>query len=116
MIASASDAQLLLGRLKDSSHAVQIKLTGSEGMFEAIGTVEDYTLTTLRLAGVAWQFTVPLDGATYVFSDPHEVPIESVRESEVARYEQGLSVELADGSQLTILELKMALAKDEDEA
>jgi hypothetical protein len=56
---------------------------------------------------------VPLTGAEFSFSDPREIPVASVRESESARYEFGIAIDLPTGDRLSLLELKSH--EDEDD-
>ena len=42
----------------------------------------------------------------FSFSDPREIPVASVRESETAQYEFGIALQLPNGDQLVIMELK----------
>ena len=106
MITTFEDARLLFGRWKDSAPALRVKLMTDGLVLEATGTLIDFTVQALQLAGAAWQFTIPLAGANYVFSDPREIAVRSVRETESAKYEMGLALELPGGDRLVLLELK----------
>ena len=106
MITSFDDARLLFGRWKEDTPTLRVKLVSNSLVFEAAGTLTDFTIQTLQLAGPAWQFTIPLAGAHYVFSDPREIVVASVRETETAKYEMGLALELPSGDRLVLLELK----------
>ena len=112
MNASSEDARLLFDKWNRAAAPLRIKLTSSSLIFDGVGTVLDFTLSALRLGGHAWHLTVPLEASTYAFSDPREVPFESVREAETAQYEFGLSLRLSNGDQLAILELKASAQED----
>lgn len=84
-------------------------------VFEATGTLAEFTTSTLQLNGPAWQFTIPLEGARYVFSDPREIPIPAIRDAETAKYEFGLAIELPSGDRLVLLEIKAALEDSQEE-
>ena len=75
-------------------------------MFEGRGSVTHSAMQALELGSDSWRFTVPLTDATFVFSDPREIPIASIRETESAQYEFGLAVLLATGDKLVLVELK----------
>jgi hypothetical protein len=75
-------------------------------MFEGKGVVTQSSESTLELGSDEWRFTVPLGGASYVFSDPREIAIPSVREAELARYEFGIAVLLASGDKLVLVQFK----------
>jgi hypothetical protein len=62
--------------------------------------------TALQVGGESWQFTIPLEGASFAFSDPREALVESVREAESEKYDFGLAVNLANGDQIALMELK----------
>jgi hypothetical protein len=106
MITSFDDARLLFGRWKDDAPTLRVKLVSNGLIFEATGALIDFTIQALQLAGSAWQFTIPLAGAKYIFSDPREIVVASVRETEAAKYEMGLALELPSGDRLVLLELK----------
>ncbi len=75
-------------------------------IFEGVGLVESFSASVLNLGGNSWQLAIPLEGASFNFSDPREAPVASVREAEAARYEFGLSLNLASGDRLALMELK----------
>lgn len=100
------DARLLFGRWREDAVPLRVKLLGRSLVFEAAGTLADFTMRALQLNGPSWQLTIPLDGAQYTFSDPREIPNAAVRALESARYEMGLALELPDGDRLVMLELK----------
>jgi len=106
MITTFEDATLLFGRWKESAPTLRVKLISQSLIFEAAGTLTDFTIQALHLSGPAWQFTIPLAGAKYIFSDPREIAVASVRETEAAKYEFGLALELPSGDRLVLLELK----------
>lgn len=106
MITTFDDARLLFGRWKEAAPTLRVKLVSNALIFEATGTLIDFNIQALQLAGPAWQFTIPLAGAQYVFSDPREIVVQSVRETEAAKYEMGLALELPGGDRLVLLELK----------
>ena len=68
--------------------------------------VQEISSTALQVGGESWQFTIPLDGASFAFSDPREVSVAAVRAAEAERYDFGLSVNLANGDQIALMELK----------
>jgi hypothetical protein len=106
MIVSSEDAALLFARWKEESAAVRIKLLSSALIFDGAGVVEEFTHEALGFSGSSWQLTVPLTGAEFSFSDPREIPVASVRESESARYEFGIAIDLPTGDRLSLMELK----------
>jgi hypothetical protein len=107
MIASTDDARLLFGRWKQDSLLLRIRLLSSSSLiFDGLGTVRDFTHEALKLGGESWHFVIPLTDASIVFSDPREIPISSVRETEAGKYELGLSLRLPQGDQLVLMELK----------
>lgn len=106
MITTFDDARLLFGRWKEDAPTLRVKLMSNSLVFEAEGRLTDFTLQALQLNGPAWQFTIPLAGAKYIFSDPREIAVRSVRETEMAKYEMGLALELPGGDRLVLLELK----------
>jgi len=112
MIASSDEARLLFNKWEQASPPLKIRLISSSLIFDALGLVTGFTPQTLTLGGDAWQVVIPLSDATFSFSDPREVPIDSVRASEAARYELGLSLRLPNGEEITLLELK---TPDEDD-
>jgi hypothetical protein len=105
MNVTADDARLLFGRWRDASTAVRVKLSNKSVTFDGVGTTE-MTADALQFSGLAWQFTAPLAGAEFSFSDPREIPIASVREAETSKYEFAVAVTLANGDRLTLLEMK----------
>jgi len=114
MITSFEDARLLFGRWKEDAPELRVKLLSNSLIFEATGTLADFTIQALHLTGPAWQFTIPLAGAQYIFSDPREIAVRSVRETETAKYEMGLALELPNGDRLVLLELKPREKPEED--
>jgi len=44
-----------------------VKLMSNSLVFEATGTLADFTIQALQLTGPGWQFTIPLAGAKYIF-------------------------------------------------
>ncbi len=106
MIATPEDARLFFDRWKEERPSLKLRLWASSLVFDAIGTVADFTSQSLELAGDSWKFTIPLEGVSFSFSDPREIPLASVRESETARYEFGIALQLPNGDQLVIMELK----------
>ncbi|MEO8096504.1 MAG: hypothetical protein ABI811_02300 [Acidobacteriota bacterium] len=116
MIATIDDAHLLFGRWKDEAPALRVKLMSRGLILEATGTVAEFTTATLQLNGPAWQFTIPLEGAEYTFSDPREIPLASVRSAETAKYEFGLAVKLPAGDSLVLMEIKTYEEVNDDES
>jgi len=114
MITSFDDARLLFGRWKDDAPELRVKLMSNSLVFEATGTLTDFTIQALQMTGPGWQFTIPLAGAKYIFSDPREIVVQSVRETETAKYEMGLALELPSGDRLVLLELKPREKPEED--
>ena len=106
MIATPEDARLFFDRWKEERPSLKVRLWVSALIFDAIGTVADFTSQTLELGGDSWKFTIPLEGVSFSFSDPREIPLPSVRESETAQYEFGIALQLPNGDQLVIMELK----------
>jgi len=106
MITSPEDASLLFDRWRQDARALKIQLRSSALFFDGVGTVSDFNLGTLDLAGESWRFTIPLSGANYSFSDPREIGMASVREAESAQYEFGIALDLPNGDRLVIMELK----------
>jgi len=106
MIATPEDARLFFDRWKEEQPALKVRLWSSALFFDAVGTVADFTAETLELGGDSWKFTIPLEGVKFSFSDPREIPVPSVRESETAQYEFGIALQLPNGDQLVIMELK----------
>jgi hypothetical protein len=108
MVASPEDARLLFRRWSEDSSPLRIKLRNAAVIFEGVGVVENCTSTVLNLGGNSWQLAVPLDGASFTFSDPREAPVAAIREAEASRYEFGLALNLASGDSLVLMELKIA--------
>lgn len=106
MIATPEDARLFFDRWKEDRPHLKIRLWASSLFFDAVGTVANFTSDTLEVGGESWKFTIPLEGVNYSFSDPREIPLASVRESETAQYEFGIALQLPNGDQLVIMELK----------
>ncbi len=108
MIASPEDARLLFKRWSEDSSPLRIRLRSAAVIFEGVGLVENSDASILNLGGNSWQLAIPLEGASFTFSDPREAPVASVREAEAARYEFGLALNLASGDRLALMELKTA--------
>ena len=106
MIATPEDARLFFDRWKEDRPPLKVRLWASSLFFDAIGTLSDFTSETLELSGPSWKFTIPLEGVNFSFSDPREIPLASVREAETAQYEFGIALQLPNGDQLVIMELK----------
>src|ERR1700724_3484010 len=106
MIASPEDARLFFDRWKVDAPPLKVRLWASSLFFDAVGTVTDFNPENLEISGDSWKFTIPLDSVTFAFSDPREIPVASVRESETAQYEFGIVLELPNGDRLIIMELK----------
>ncbi|MEP7352111.1 MAG: hypothetical protein ABI824_02665 [Acidobacteriota bacterium] len=113
MIATIEDALLLFGRWKDERALVRVKLISQRLVFEATGAVVEFTPQTIQMNGNTWQFTLPVEGARFMFSDPREIPSEAVRTAELAKYEFGLAMELPSGDRLVLLELKSGSGESE---
>ena len=112
MNATFEDAHLLFARWKEEAPPLRVKLWSRSQVFEATGTVGEFTFAALQLNGPAWQLTLPLEGSQYTFSDPREIPIAAVREIETAKYEFGLAIELPTGDRLVLMEIKHAVAEE----
>lgn len=106
MIATPDDARLFFDRWKEAAPPLKVRLWTSSLFFDAVGTVTDFTSENVELGGDSWKFTIPLEGVNFSFSDPREIPVASVRESESAQYEFGIALQLPNGDQLVIMELK----------
>ncbi len=106
MIASPEDALLLFDRWREDARPLKVRLWASSLFFDAVGAVTDFSPERLELGGDSWKFTIPLTGANFSFSDPREIAVTSVRESEMAQYELGIALELPNGDRLIIMELK----------
>jgi hypothetical protein len=115
MIVSSEDARLLFSRWSDQSAPVRIRLLGRTLIFDAVGVVTEAAPENVSFSGSAWQLTVPLSGAEFSFSDPREIPVTSVRESESKQYEFGVAIDLANGDRLSVLELKDEEEQEEEE-
>lgn len=115
MNATQDDARLLFGRWKEEAPALRVKLISQSLILEATGTVTEFTDVVLQVSGPTWQFTIPLPGVEYTFSDPREIPIASVRDAETAKYEFGLALKLAGGDRLVLMEIKAAEVEDVEE-
>ena len=108
MLATSDDARLIFSKWRESAPPIQVKLRSSTLIFDGVGTVADFSAGALQLAGEAWQFSIPLAGVTYAFSDPREIAVASVRESEAEKYEFGLTLRLPNGDDLVLMELNVA--------
>jgi len=106
MIASPEDARLFFDRWKEDKPSLRVRMWASSLFFDAVGSVMDFTSESVELGGDSWKFTIPLDGVTFSFSDPREIPVASVRNTEAAQYEFGIALQLPNGDQLVIMELK----------
>jgi len=106
MIATPEDARLFFDRWKEATPPLKVRMWASSLFFDAIGTVTNFTADTLELSGPSWKFTIPLEGVNFSFSDPREIPLASVRESETAQYEFGIALQHPNGDRLVIMELK----------
>jgi len=106
MITSPEDAHLLFKRWNEDSSPLRIRLRSTAVIFEGVGLLEAFNSGVLNLGGNSWQLAIPLDGASFIFSDPREAPVPSIREAEASRYEFGLSLNLANGDRLALMELK----------
>ena len=106
MIATPEDARLFFDRWKEDQPTLKVRLWASSLFFDAVGTLSDFNSETLELSGPSWKFTIPLEGVNFSFSDPREIPLASVRASETAQYEFGIALQLPNGDQLVIMELK----------
>jgi hypothetical protein len=106
MIASPEDARLFFDRWKEAASTLKVRLWASALFFDAVGTLADFSPENLELGGDSWKFTIPLESVTFSFSDPREIPMASVREAETAQYEFGIALQLPNGDQLIIMELK----------
>jgi hypothetical protein len=106
MNTTPDDAHLIFDGWKDRHSPLRIQLRSSSLMFEGKGSVTHSAMESLELTGDSWRFTVPLTDASFVFSDPREIPIASIRETESAQYEFGLAVLLASGDKLVLVEFK----------
>ena|SRR5437016_3303045 len=115
MIASSEDARLLFSRWQEEAPLLRVRLWTSTLFFDAVGSVSDVSNGALDLAGHAWKFTIPLEGVTFSFSDPREVPNANVREAEMAQYEYGLGMQMPNGDKLSLLEMKGTAEEEEEE-
>jgi len=114
MITTPEDARLLFDRWREDARLLKVRLWASSLFFDALGTVDDFTSENVELGGDSWKFTIPLAGVTFSFSDPREIPLASVRESETAQYEFGIFLQLPNGDQLVIMELKVPAQPHQD--
>ena len=106
MIASPDDARLLFRKWKEHRSPLRVKLRSSTLIFDATGIVTDFSPRALEIGGDSWKFTIPLAGAGFSFSDPREIAVASVRQSEASKYEFGLGLDLPNGDRLALMELK----------
>jgi hypothetical protein len=114
MNTTPDDAYLIFDGWKEKGSHLRIQLRSSSLMFEGRGVILYLSHDKMELGGESWRFTVPLSDSTFVFSDPREIPIASVREAETARYEFGLAVQLSTGDRLVLVEYKEIGQKAED--
>ena len=112
MITTFEDAHLLFARWQEESRTLRVKLLTNRMVFEATGHVAEHTYSTLQLNGDTWQFTVPIEGAEFQFSDPREIPVAAIRDAESAKYEFGLAIGLQTGDRIVLLEMKTQAAGD----
>ena len=113
MIASPDDARLLFDRWKQDTPQLKIRLWASSVLFDAVGTVRDFSHGALELGGDSWRFTIPLDQVRFSFSDPREIEHESIRKTETSRYEFGLAIDLPNGDRVLLLELRTPEEEEE---
>ena len=106
MIATPEDARLMFDKWREESLPVRVRLHSGTLIFHGTGTITDFSPGSLQMGGDSWQFTVPLTGAEFSFSDPREIAIATIRDLESSKYELGLSVTLPSGDQIVLLELK----------
>ena len=106
MIATPDDARLFFDRWQQERPTLKVRMWASSLFFDALGTLTNFTSETLEVGGDSWKFTIPLEGVTFSFSDPREIPLASARETEKAQYEFGIALQLPNGDQLVIMELK----------
>lgn len=106
MNTAPEDAHLIFDGWRDRSSPLRIQLRSSSLIFEGTGTVVHSSADAIALGGDTWRFTVPLEGATFVFSDPREIPVASTRELESARYDFGVAVLLSSGDRLVLVAYK----------
>lgn len=106
MNTTPDDAHLIFDGWRDKRSPLRIQLRSSSLVFEGKGIVIHSAQDSLALGGETWRFTVPLEDAAFVFSDPREIPVASVREAESAQYEFGLAILLASGDRLVLVEFK----------
>lgn len=106
MFATPEDARLLFSKWTENEASLRLKLFSSSLMLDAIGVMTDFNPAAVQCRGNAWNLTIPVADAEFSFSDPREVPVASVRESEASRYEFGLSIGLPNQDRLVIMELK----------
>jgi hypothetical protein len=106
MIATPEDARLMFHKWMVESIPVRIRLRNGTLIFHGTGAITDFSAGSLQIGGDSWQFTVPLTGAEFAFSDPREIANATIRDLESSKYELGLSVTLPSGDQIVLLELK----------
>ena len=106
MTTSSEDARLLFARWLEEGAALRIRMRSTALIFEGVGAVQSVDANVLNLGRDGWQLVVPLNGASYSFSDPREAPAGSIRDAENSRYEMGLALDLSTGDRLALMELK----------
>jgi hypothetical protein len=116
MIATFEDAYLLFARWKEEGPPLRVKLWSHSLVFEATGSVGEFTQAALQLNGPGWQMTLPIEEAKFTFSDPREIPVAVVRKIETAKYEFGLAIELPTGDRLVLMEIKLAEVEASEDA
>jgi hypothetical protein len=102
---SLEEALLLFNRWSDESASVRVKYSSGSVIFEGVGAAE-LNGNAVEFRGDAWRLILPLERADFVFSDPREIPVRSVRDAESAQYEFGMAINLANGDRVTLLEMK----------
>ena len=112
MQVSADEARLLFVKWQEATTPVRVKLLSAMLIFDGEGAVTGVGPEALELHGESFHLTIPLTDAAFSFSDPREIPVPSVRESESAKYEFGVSIEFANGERMVLLEIK---SPDEDQ-
>lgn len=115
MVTSTEDARLLFTRWIDEASLLRIRFRNSALIFEGAGVLQSFDTSVLSLGGDTWQLVIPVNGASFAFSDPREASTASVRDAESARYEFGLAIELANGDRLALMEMKVADAEPASE-
>jgi hypothetical protein len=106
MILSFDEALLLFQKWQHESMLLRIKFSTASLVFDATGIVREYSRSSVDLGGDSWRFTALLEGASMSFSDPREIPVASVRQSESDKYELGVALQLSSGERLLLMELK----------